>query len=146
MIRSILRAATPAVIALTLVAGPATAAPGGAVSLTLLRDGNDLSEIGWSATGAITDSGAWSTQGRIFGGSDHSNAFVVAQVLTTQIGASGTLHLRFQGVENHVISFSGNWQLDQGTGAYAGMTGTGHWYASNDQAGDLVFNLNGYVH
>jgi hypothetical protein len=144
--RRFLRSIVPAIMAMSLIAAPASAAPSGAVNLTLIRDGNDLSEISWSVTGAIADSGTWTTENRIIGGRDGvSNAFVVTQVLTTQTGAAGTFHLRFQGLNNRQISFAGNWQLDRGTGAYAGMTGTGKWYASGDAAGDLVFNLSGYV-
>jgi hypothetical protein len=125
--------------------GSVQAAPSGAVHLSLLRSGTDLSEIGWSSTGAITDAGDWSTQNRISGGSDASDAFVVAQVLTTEVGAMGTFHIRFQGMENHQRSFSGNWQLVNGSGAYAGITGTGHWTLAFDSNGNLDFELSGYV-
>ena len=130
-----------------LVPAAVQAATGGPVNLTLLRNGNDLSEISWSATGAIQDGGTWTTENRIFGGRDGvSDAFVVAQVLTTETGAKGSFHLRFQGVENHVIAFSGNWQLVQGTGAYAGKVGTGTWYATSLSTGELAFFLTGAIH
>jgi len=134
-----------AVAAILAFAGAVQAAPPQSVSLTLLRAGDDLSEIGWSATGAISDAGEWTTQGRQIGGSDHSKAFVVTQVLTTEVGANGTFHLRFQGRENAVISFSGNWQLYGGSGAYATLTGTGHWYATETSDGNLMFVLTGTV-
>jgi hypothetical protein len=145
--RSISRSIVPALVGLCLLAVPVDAAPGSAVRLTLLRNGTDLSEIGWSATGAITDSGDWTTDGRVFGGSAASNAFVVAEVLTTELGSHGSFHVRFQGLENRQISFSGSWQLVDGSGAYAGFVGTGTWFLSIDQAtGNLVFNLSGAIH
>jgi len=130
-----------------LVPAVVQAASGGGVSLTLLRNGSDLSEISWSATGAIQDGGTWTTENRIIGGHDGvSDAFVVTQVLTTEVGARGTFHLRFQGIENHVIAFSGNWQLVQGTGVYAGKVGTGTWYATSLPTGELAFFLTGSIH
>jgi hypothetical protein len=146
MIRRSFWAGAVAVAVLLVLAGTVLASPSNAVSMTLVRSGVDSSEIGWSATGAIVDSGGWTTENRIIGGSDHSNAFVVTQVLTTEVGAKGTFRLRFQGRENHQISFSGNWELYGGSGAYAGVTGTGHWYATVDQVtGNRWFVLTGYV-
>jgi len=141
--RQTFRPAAVAVAALFLVAGTAQASQPSAITLTLVRSASDLAEISWSASGAINDAGTWSTENRIIGGSDHSNAFVVTEVLTTQVGENGSFRLRFQGRENHQVAFSGNWELYGGTGAYAGLTGTGHWYAATDQAGHLVFYLSG---
>jgi hypothetical protein len=145
--KRILGSTLAALAAVALLTGGVQASPGGQVSMLLLRSGSDLSEVGWSATGAITDAGDWSTQDRIIGGSEHSQAFVVTQVLTTQVGTAGTFHLRFQGRTNAVLPFVGNWQLDDGSGAYAGWVGTGHWYAiTNETTGNLEFHLTGYVH
>jgi hypothetical protein len=135
-----------ALATLVAIACPVLAAPPRQVALELVRAA-DLSEIDWSATGAIVDAGSWSTERKQYDGSAHSDAFVVTEVLTTQVGANGTFHLRFQGLANRSHSFSGNWQLDGGTGAYAGLTGTGQWFETDDATtGELLFFLAGTVH
>jgi hypothetical protein len=145
----IARALSVSVLIPALLLAPAIAegASSGPVTLTLLRSGSDLSEISWSASGAIQDGGTWTTENRIFGGRDGvSDAFVVAQVLTTETGAQGAFHLRFQGIENRARPFSGTWQLVDGTGAYVGVIGTGTWYAESLPTGELAFFLSGSVH
>jgi hypothetical protein len=139
-------AVASAMVAACLIAGTVLASPGRAVTMTLIRSGDDLSEISWSSSGAIADGGGWTTQRHVFGGHEGvSDAFVVAQVLTTQTGSSGAFHLRFEGLENHYISFSGRWELYDGTGAW-NLTGSGTWYAWFDEgANQLKFELSGYL-
>jgi hypothetical protein len=152
--RSIQRLATSLVATLlaSTLAGPLTgtvlaASPGVPVHFTLLRAGADLAEVGWWADGAINDSGEWATPRRIFGGHDGtSNAFVVAIVDTTETSASGSFRIVFHGLANRVHPFDGEWQLSDGTGAYAGIKGHGTWFEGPDLPdGRLDFELNGWV-
>ena len=126
----------------------ALAAPhSSALHFTLLRTGADLAEVGWWADGAINDSGDWATTKRIFGGRDGiSNAFVVAIVDTTETSAAGSFRIVFHGLANRIHPFDGEWQLSDGTGAYAGLRGHGTWYEGPDLPdGRLDFELTGWV-
>jgi hypothetical protein len=128
------------------LAAPASAAQGSAVQIILMRDGTDLHEIGWSASGAINDSGDWTTDLDHFAGGPFH--FVVAQVLTTHVGEAGSFGLRFEGLDRHDGSFAGDWEIIalSGTGAYSGLTGHGKWtWAADPVTGNGVFTLIGNV-
>ena len=122
-------------------------------TITLVRSGSDLSELGWSATGTFSDGCeptvlapvCWTTDRRVFSGGPH---FVVGQVLTTMIGTQGSFGLRFEGQDRHDGTFAGNWEViaGSGTGAYARLSGHGTWiWARESGTGNGVFTLPGQV-
>jgi hypothetical protein len=150
----LLSGATLLLLLIATVPGPlVSAAASKAETITLVR-GPARDELGWTASGTFTDGCAktaanvcWTTDRAVFSGGPH---FVVGQVLTTMIGASGSFGLRFEGQDRmpDLSEFSGQWEViaGSGTGAYARLNGHGKWtWAFEAGTGNGVFTLTGVV-
>jgi hypothetical protein len=125
-----------------LLAATAAATTPANETILLRRDLSDFAEVDWSASGAFVDSGNWTSDGAAFG-NGHITLF------TTETGSAGSFRLLFQGLEklpNH--PFSGNWQIIDGTGAYATLQGQGKWTVDVPVPPNTVetFTLTGGVH
>jgi hypothetical protein len=124
-------------------------------TIMLVRSGDDLSELGWSASGTFIDGcqpddtidPCWTTDTAHFAGGPFH--FVVAQVLTSHFGSHGSFGLRFEGLDRHDGTFAGSWSViaGSGTGDYLRLTGHGKWtWAEDPGTGNGVFTLVGQVH
>ena len=145
LVRNLLAGIASTALMASLCAAPTLATSGTPLTITLTR-APDFTEAGWSASGAINDAGAWTTDK----GVSHVSptAFIVAAVWTTQIGTAGTFRIRFQGIEGTPAGhpFGGTWTFGVGTGAYAGLQGGGTWSEADNSAGEHVFTVVGAVH
>jgi hypothetical protein len=145
-IRRAIASLTVAAVLAMLIAVPTAARSGTAVTIILTR-APDFTEAGWSASGAFTDEGEWTTGKAVE--IESPVAFIVAAVWTTQVGDNGTFEMTFQGREGTPAGhpFGGTWQFTRGTGAYAGLHGGGTWSEADDLAtGEHVFTVIGSVH
>jgi hypothetical protein len=125
-----------------LLAAPAAATPPTNETFLLHRDLSNFAEVGWSAEGpTFFDSGEWTSDGAAFG-DGHITLF------TTETGSAGSFRLLFQGLEKPNRPFSGNWQIIDGTGAYATLHGRGKWTVDVPAPPNTVetFTLTGEVH
>jgi hypothetical protein len=91
----------------------------------------------WRATGAISDSGAYT---ETFDFSDHGAIVDTSKVL---VGSSGTIvlkaHARVVQLSPTRVAFvRGKWFVDFGTGAYAGLRASGRPAATPDSFADLA--------
>jgi hypothetical protein len=143
-VRRVIASLASAAVLATLIAVPTVARTGTDVTITLTRL-PDFTEAGWSASGAFTDGGSWTTPKHVEISSPV--AFIVAAVWTTQVGANGTFDLAFQGRVGTPagLPFGGTWQLAEGTGAYAGLHGGGTWTEADDASGNHIFTVVGSV-
>jgi hypothetical protein len=132
------------VVSLVILAAPVGATPGSSETIVLKRSGDDLSEIGWWASGAFTDAGSWTSDFLAF---SHGPIFAgTIKTTETNTDRTGTLRILFeiQGLPN---TFQGNWKIVDGTGIYVGLHGEGKWSEADDPGnGDHVFTLKGFVH
>ena len=131
------------VVSLVILAAPVGATPGSSETIVLKRSG-DLTEIGWSASGAFTDAGSWTSDFLAFG----QGPIFAGTIKTTETNANRTGRFRIlfdvQGLPN---TFQGNWKIVDATGIYAGLHGEGKWSEADDPGnGDHVFTLKGFVH
>jgi len=83
----------------------------------------------WSSGGAIADSGTFDFVGVHWGGIK-SPAVGALNLKIAFTGAKGTFNMKMQLVVTAtstpgIFSFTGPWQITGGTGAYAGVKGTG---------------------
>ena len=127
----------------SVLVGAAAASTRSSETIVLTR-ASDFSEIGWQASGAVTDAGSWTTdfqafsRGPVFAGT--------TKTTETNQAATGSFSILFeiQGLPN---TFQGNWKIVNGTGIYASLYGTGKWTEADDAvSGDHVFTLTGSVH
>ena len=127
-----------------LSAAPAAATLPTDETFLLQRDLSDFAEVGWSAEGTFADSGEWTSDGAAFGGGLQTGHITL---FTTETGSAGSFRLLFQGLENLVHPFSGNWQIIDGTGAYTTLRGQGTWTVAPVPDTTLeLFTLTGKVH
>ena len=129
-------------VASALLATSAGATAGASETILLKRDAN-RAEIGWSAAGAFTDAGSWTTDFVAFGGGP-SHVFA-GTVKTTEAGAQGSFQINFQIHGDGGKDFSGTWQIAKGTGAYANLSGGGTWTHADLPNGDGLFTCTGQV-
>lgn len=132
-IRKLSFAAAGMLAAVFLLVGPsaATAAPPSPVAIDLFPSQFCCPEIGtWQASGAINDSGTYVRTGHHETGSipdcfcnfEHNGVFTEEFLLT---GSQGTLTLKAEQQVLPTRGFEGPWQVESGTGAYAGASGHG---------------------
>ena len=134
------------VAGLVLFAGPAAATPATAVTL-LLRENYDFSTIDWAASAPISVQGSWRKGLLTFHGGQ-GNPNWAGMIKTTLTSSAGSFDMTFQGRGDGTTgAFSGTWDISRGTGAYAGIHGTGTWYEDDSaQPGIVVFPCEGQVH
>lgn len=141
-------AVLPAILvaALAALVGPAGATTSTSVNL-LLRENYDFSTIDWAASAPISGRGTWEKGLLTFHGG-RGNPNWAGMVKTTLTSSSGSFEMEFQGRGNGTTgAFSGTWIISRGTGAYAGIHGTGTWYEDDEaQPGIVVFPCAGEVH
>ena len=143
-------ATTSAVLAIAGVAGlvgaeRADATPPAGVTITLVR-APDLTPDGWSAAGAIVDSGSWTSDNGHFGALP-SPKTGTTHLLTTETGRAGTFRIHFDGMFNpNDGSFGGQWVIQDGTGVYANLHGQGSWLRTFSLDGHLIFTCLGTLH
>jgi hypothetical protein len=132
--------------ALAVLVGSAAATPSGSVTLTL-REHYDFSTIDWTATAPISASGTWQKGLLTFHGG-RGNPNWAGMIKTTLTSPVGSFDMSFQGRGNGTTGeFSGTWDISRGTGAYAGIQGTGTWYEDDlAEPGIVVFPCVGQVH
>jgi len=131
---------------LTVVAGPAAASPSGSVTMSL-RENYDYSTIDWTATSPISGGGTWAKGLLTFHGG-RGNPNWAGMIKTTLTSSAGSFDMEFQGRGDGTTgAFSGTWNISHGTGAYAGIHGTGTWHEDDvSQPGVVVFACVGQVH
>ena len=114
------------VAGLALLVGPAAATPATGVTL-LLRENYDYSTIDWTASAPIAESGLWD-KGRLTFHGGNGNPNWAGMIKTTLTSSGGSFDMEFQGRGNGTTgAFSGTWTISGGTGAFAGIHGTGTW-------------------
>jgi hypothetical protein len=126
---------------LVLLPAAASAAPGAPVTF----DGAvavSSEPSGPGAEGAITNTGSWTASGAVTG------SFAVSELtwfgagtvhdVSTLTGANGTITVdvqaRFVGFSAPFVDVKGVWVITSGTGAYAGLHGTGDYTATVNQS------------
>jgi hypothetical protein len=134
------------VAGLALLVGPAAATPAIGVTL-LLRENYDFSTIDWTASAPIAESGLWDKSRLTFHGGN-GNPNWAGMIKTTLTSSGGSFDMEFQGRGNGTTgAFSGTWTISHGTGAFAGIHGTGTWCVVDlSQPGIVVFPCEGQVH
>jgi hypothetical protein len=108
----------------SIVGGQAGAAPPTLVSIDLLRQ-LDNTPAGWRSSGAFTDLGTWDGPPKHFGGVPSPTTGTL-QEWTTQYGSEGTFRIRWESQFNFAAEVD-RCEILGGTGAYAGLHGTGTW-------------------
>ena len=143
LMRKVIGLLAGAAILGSVLVGAATASTESNETIVLKR-ASDFSEIGWQATGSVTDAGSWTTdfqafsRGPVFAGT--------TKTTETNRAATGSFSILFeiQGLPN---TFQGNWKIIDGAGIYANLHGAGKWTEADDPVnGDHVFTLTGSVH
>jgi hypothetical protein len=134
------------VAGLALLVGPAAATPAIGVTL-LLRENYDFSTIDWTASAPIAESGLWDKSRLTFHGGN-GNPNWAGMIKTTLTSSGGSFDMEFQGRGNGTTgAFSGTWTISHGTGAFAGIHGTGTWFEDDlSQPGIVIFPCEGQVH
>jgi hypothetical protein len=124
-----------ALVAASVIAGgPAQATTPQTVTITLLRNGPpDRAPVGWSSTGAFTDSGSW-TIDRFICGACPAPIEGAFNFETSETGTGGTFQMRIL-LEFNQSQEQDLWEITGGTGAYTGLRGHGTWTLFIDDAG-----------
>ena len=124
----------------------AAAVPSSAVTLQL-RENYDYSTVDWMASAPISGSGTWSKGNLTFHGGK-GNLNWAGMIKTTLTSSFGSFDMTFQGRGNGTTgAFSGTWDISHGTGAYAGIHGTGTWFEDDlSEPGVVHFPCEGHVH
>ena len=128
-----------------VVALPASATPSTDVTFYLTQH-DDYGTIGWSAHGALEDSGTWAKEMVTFsGGKSPVYAGMISTVETNSAG-TGSFRMIFQGLGYNATGvFAGTWEISQGTGIYAKLHGVGTWTEIDvpdpDNWGHLLFTF-----
>jgi len=132
-----------ALLSAAAAAGPAGASGGSVGSIDVMRlDTAEAPPVGFTATGAFLGGGRLATgdwaeigSGRQFVGTDRNST---VHVTTRQTNAAGSFEIRWdaQFSANHEVE---NCTLLHGTGAYAGIHGTGTWTV--DVPGDGLIHI-----
>lgn len=151
LVRCVVLLAASVVIGL-VVSLTASATPSSGVTLYLTQH-DDYGTIGWSAHGALEDSGTWN-KGRVTfsGGKSPVLAGMISTVETNDAN-TGSFRMNFQGLGYNATGvFTGTWEISHGTGIYAKLHGTGTWSEIDipdpDNRGHLLFTFpcKGTVH
>lgn len=134
-------------LGLVLLVGPATATPPAGDVQLLLREHYDYSTIDWTASAPISGQGTWAKGLLTFHGG-RGNPNWAGMIKTTLTSSGGSFDMSFEGRGDGTTgAFSGTWNVSHGTGAYAGIHGTGTWYEDDvSQPGIVVFPCVGQVH
>jgi hypothetical protein len=129
-----------------LLLGAQASAPSTGVSLRL-REHYDYSTIDWTASAPISATGTWAKGLLTFHGG-RGNPNWNGMIKTTLTSSAGSFEMEFQGQGNGTTgAFSGTWVISRGTGAYAGIHGTGTWFEDDAaEPGIVVFPCVGEVH
>jgi hypothetical protein len=130
------------VILAALAAGPVSASVPRFVSMTFEQNGDTYETLGWTATGAIADTGDWNVT-RLVLGSPRTMLF--GDVDSIQTSGVGSFHLQWHGGTTPTGGVAALWRLFDGTGAYAGMRGEGTW-SQAFTPGHISFRIWGTVH
>ena len=129
--------------ALVVLAAPVGASVSASETILLKRDANRV-EIGWSASGAFTDAGSWTSDFAAFGGGP--SPVFAGTIKTTETSTSGSFQMKFQIHGDGGKDFNGTWTISSGTGAYANLEGGGTWTHVDLPNGDGLFTCIGQVH
>jgi hypothetical protein len=125
---------------IVVLASPAGATPGSSETIVLQRNSSFQTD-GWSSSGAFADAGSWTADFGAFG----AGPIFAGTIKTTETGANGTFEMVLQ-VQGSITAFLGTWQITGGTGAYAGLHGSGSWSFHSDNTGERFYTCTGSVH
>jgi hypothetical protein len=123
------RAATALLVVGTVVAGVgstgvARADSGLPVTIMLAQAFPGGPPVGWSSSGAFSDSGSWTSD--FVNGSFPSPTTAAFHRTTTEVGAGGTFHMTIDFTITVVGPASATWVIPRtGTDGYAALTGQG---------------------